>query len=82
MHTMSAVTHFTDDAVGIVEMMSGHEETLACDTLVSSFGGAPADGLYKAIKGAYAEVHRIGDCVAPRNADAAIFEGSKLARVI
>lgn len=34
------------------------------------------DSLYRSLKGSVAELHRIGDCVAPRTTDAAIFEGA------
>ncbi len=82
MHVMSALTRFADSVVEGVEMMTEEPFTIECDSVVSSFGGLAADGLYKELKGTVGELHRIGDCVAPRTADSAIFEGSRVGRVI
>jgi mycofactocin system FadH/OYE family oxidoreductase 2 len=45
------------------------------DTVVAAMGNEADDGLYKALKGHVKELYRIGDCVAPRKADMAIYEG-------
>ena len=46
------------------------------DTVVLAFGPKADDSLYFALKGKVtAELHRIGDCVAPRKIDHAIYEG-------
>jgi mycofactocin system FadH/OYE family oxidoreductase 2 len=45
------------------------------DTVVAAMGNEADDGLYKALKGRVKELYRIGDCVAPRKADMAIYEG-------
>ena len=46
---------------------------------MSSFGGIVDSSLYDSLKGRVA-VHRIGDAVAPRTADFAIFDGATLGR--
>lgn len=79
---MSALTGFDGGSVSGVEMMTGEEFELPCDTLISSFGGVADDSLYFALKGRVTDLHRIGDCLAPRTADSAIFEGSRLGRII
>ena len=38
-------------------------------------GAKANDELYFALKGAVENLHRIGDCVAPRKLDHAIYEG-------
>jgi hypothetical protein len=38
-------------------------------------GAKANDELYGALKGGVANLHRIGDCVAPRKLDHAIYEG-------
>jgi hypothetical protein len=48
------------------------------DTLVLAIGQQVDDSLYHALKGQVAELHRIGDCVAPRKLDMAIWEGHKV----
>jgi mycofactocin system FadH/OYE family oxidoreductase 2 len=50
------------------------------DSLVLAMGQQTQDQLYFALKGKVAELHRIGDCVAPRKIDMAIWEGHKIGR--
>ncbi len=52
------------------------------DTLVMAMGQQVEDELYFALKGKVKELYRIGDCVAPRKVDMAIWEGHKLGREI
>lgn len=52
------------------------------DTIVLIMGKRPNDGLYFALKGKVPELHRIGDCVAPRKVSEAIWEGETTARKI
>jgi mycofactocin system FadH/OYE family oxidoreductase 2 len=48
------------------------------NTIILDMGNVAEDGLYKQLKGQIQELHRIGDCVAPRGIDMAIFEGRKV----
>ena len=82
MRAMSALTGFSQGRVDGVDMICGTSFTLECDTLVSCFGGVADDSLYRSLKGSVAELHRIGDCVAPRTTDAAVFEGGRIGRLI
>ncbi|MHB8765874.1 MAG: mycofactocin system FadH/OYE family oxidoreductase 2 [Deferrisomatales bacterium] len=50
------------------------------DSVVLAVGQQADDGLYKALKGKVKELHRIGDCVAPRKVDMAIWDGHKVGR--
>ena len=52
------------------------------DTLVLAMGQKSDDGLYMELKGKVPELYRIGDSVAPRKVDMAIWEGHKLGREI
>ncbi len=52
------------------------------DTVVLAMGQAVDEDLYFALKGKVKELHRIGDCVAPRKVDMAIWEGHKVGREI
>jgi hypothetical protein len=52
------------------------------DSVVLAVGQEVDDGLYKALKGRVKELYRIGDCVAPRKVDMAIWEGHKVGRQI
>jgi mycofactocin system FadH/OYE family oxidoreductase 2 len=51
---------------------------LACDWVVCAVPPEPEDGLWHDLAGAPFEVHRIGDCVAPRRAHAAVIEGERV----
>ena len=45
------------------------------DSVVAVLGNDADDELYFALKGKVRELHRVGDCVAPRRVDSAILEG-------
>jgi 2,4-dienoyl-CoA reductase (NADPH2) len=47
--------------------------------VVCSVHQRPDDDLFHALDGAPFEVHRIGDCLAPRRAHAAVIEGDRVA---
>ncbi len=52
------------------------------DTIVLDMGNATDDTLYFELKGHVKELHRIGDSIAPRGIDMAIFEGRKIGEII
>lgn len=52
------------------------------DTVVLAYPGRADCSLYALLKGAVPELHRIGDCVAPRKVDMAILEGHDIGRRI
>ena len=69
-------TAIEDDRVSIVNLYTGGPETIeGVDTVVLAAGSKADDGLYFALKDRVPELHRIGDCVAPRKLDHAIYEG-------
>jgi 2,4-dienoyl-CoA reductase (NADPH2) len=52
------------------------------DTIVLAIHRKADSSLYEALKGRVPDLHRIGDCVAPRRAHAAIIEGEKAGRAV
>lgn len=50
------------------------------DTVVHALSAVADNQLYKLLKGKMKELHAIGDCVAPRRIESAIYEGSKIGR--
>jgi NADPH-dependent 2,4-dienoyl-CoA reductase/sulfur reductase-like enzyme len=50
---------------------------LACDWVACAVPAEPADELWRALAAAPFEVHRVGDCRAPRRAHAAVIEGER-----
>jgi NADPH-dependent 2,4-dienoyl-CoA reductase/sulfur reductase-like enzyme len=65
-----------------IEEKDGGKITLPADRVVFSIGNRPENGLFDHIKSMGYEVHRIGDCLEPRSAKAAIYEGAVLGRAI
>jgi mycofactocin system FadH/OYE family oxidoreductase 2 len=64
------------DRVSLFNLYTGAPETIeGVDTVVLVAGSKANDELYLALKGRVENVHRIGDCVAPRKLDHAIYEG-------
>lgn len=67
--------------VSLFNLYTGEPEPSAeADTIVLGTGPKANDELYFALKGRVGELHRIGDCVAPRKLDHAIYEGSLAGR--
>ncbi len=52
------------------------------DTVVLAVHRQANDTLYHALKGKVAAIYRVGDCVAPRRAHAAIIEGERVGRTV
>jgi 2,4-dienoyl-CoA reductase (NADPH2) len=51
---------------------------LECDWAVCAIPPEPEDGLWRALAGAPFPVYRVGDCLAPRRAHAAVIEGERV----
>jgi len=58
------------------------DEWSGFDSIVLAMGQKSDDSLYTSLKGKVPELYRIGDSVAPRKVDMAIWEGHKLGREI
>jgi 2,4-dienoyl-CoA reductase (NADPH2) len=56
---------------------TGRTDLRQADWVVLAVPPAPADELYLAAKGVLPDVRRVGDCVAPRRAHAAVVEGQR-----
>jgi mycofactocin system FadH/OYE family oxidoreductase 2 len=69
------------DRVAIFNLYTGAPEAIeGVDTVVLATGAKADDELYLALKDEAANVHRIGDCLAPRKLDHAIYEGELAGR--
>jgi pyruvate/2-oxoglutarate dehydrogenase complex dihydrolipoamide dehydrogenase (E3) component len=67
-------------SVTVFNLFTGQETALDADTVVLATGPRANDALYLSLKGRVASLHRIGDCVAPRKLDHAIYEGELAGR--
>lgn len=66
----------------VYEVWGGVEREVAADTVVLALLRTPADALFQEIRDDFPEVHRIGDCWAPRKTEDAIYEGEKVGRAL
>jgi mycofactocin system FadH/OYE family oxidoreductase 2 len=68
-------------SVSIFNLYTGATETLEdVDTVVLATGAQANEELYFALRGTIENLHRIGDCLAPRKLDHAIYEGELAGR--
>ena len=64
------------DTVSVFNLYTGAQDSIeGVDTVVLATGSKARDELYFALKGRVENLHRIGDCLAPRKLDHAIYEG-------
>jgi mycofactocin system FadH/OYE family oxidoreductase 2 len=69
--------------VVVGNVYSGAEQRIeGVDTVVLATGSRSTDALYRALKGRVAELHAVGDCVAPRGVHQAILDGTRVGRAI
>jgi mycofactocin system FadH/OYE family oxidoreductase 2 len=68
-------------SVTVFSLYTGAPDTIeGVDTVVLATGPKANDDLYFALKGEVENLHRIGDCLAPRKLDHAIYEGELAGR--
>ena len=77
--TDSVVKEWRGDGATIYSFMTGLETKREFDSLVLACANIPEDGLARALEEDRRPVFTIGDCVSPRQAPAAIFEGRRIA---
>ncbi|MFH0821154.1 MAG: mycofactocin system FadH/OYE family oxidoreductase 2 [Pseudomonadota bacterium] len=71
-----AVIEIQGDVLKAVQVYTGEFlEITGYDTIILVAGNTATDELYFALKGKVPELHRIGDCLAPRRLDMAVLEG-------
>jgi 2,4-dienoyl-CoA reductase (NADPH2) len=80
--TDSVIVGLEDGALTVLHHPTGATAPKSADWVVLAVPGTPADALYHDLKAALAathvELHRVGDCVAPRRAHAAVIEGNRV----
>lgn len=83
LETHTTIIGFEDNAAQLLNVYSEEVNTLEADSLVVAERREARTGLAEAVRKRgfdEASVHRIGDCVAPRLIDKAIYDGEMLAR--
>ena len=76
-----------DGTATVLAMWAGTTEQVPVDTVVLMMGRQPSTELYSALEGTFPgdgdhSLHRIGDCVTPRDADSAFYEGERAGRLV
>jgi 2,4-dienoyl-CoA reductase-like NADH-dependent reductase (Old Yellow Enzyme family) len=77
--TDAAITAWHGDGAEVVDLRDGASERIAADALVLATVNESQTWLQEGLHGSGLELHAIGDCVAPRLAVMAIYEGRELA---
>ncbi len=77
-HRLSSVE---DNGVFVTDQ-EGNEVFIEAESVVVSIGNKPDNSLYDEIKPLGIELYQIGDCLEPRSAKAAIYEGAVIGRAI
>ncbi len=80
--TDSAVAVWHADGATVADLLTGAEKRLPFDSLVLATANLPETALADALAGSGLEIRAVGDCVAPRHAPAAIYEGRKAGRAL
>jgi NADPH-dependent 2,4-dienoyl-CoA reductase/sulfur reductase-like enzyme len=75
----AALTAWRGDGADVVDLRDGTRQRIAADALVLATVNAAQTRLQEGLADSGREVHSIGDCVAPRLAVMAIYEGRELA---
>jgi 2,4-dienoyl-CoA reductase-like NADH-dependent reductase (Old Yellow Enzyme family)/thioredoxin reductase len=81
MMTETTLKTVEDNGV-LVSDKDGNELFLEAERVVIAIGSRPDNQLYEQLEPLGYELHRIGDCLEPRSAKAAIYEGGVLGRSI
>ena len=76
--TESVVDEWLGDAAILMDLTNSEKQTISFDTLVLSTPNQPFNNLEQELRNSTKEFYLIGDCVAARQANAAIFEGRRL----
>lgn len=82
-HPLSVLNSVTVGEARLRHLYTGSEIAVdGIDTVVSAAFPVAEDGLYRTLKADSRDVRLIGDAVAPRSVEAAVFEGQNVARMI
>lgn len=79
----TALTEIAPNHIKTIHLWSNEQRDIRdIDTVVMATGFTANDGLYQSLKRQVNEIYRVGDCLAPRRADHAIWDGEQVGRLI
>ena len=76
--TEAAVKEWHGDGATVLDLLDGSERRLDCDALILATPPVSETSLQEDLAGSALELHSIGDCIAPREANNAFYEGRRL----
>jgi pyruvate/2-oxoglutarate dehydrogenase complex dihydrolipoamide dehydrogenase (E3) component len=80
---LRAVRAVEDSTVVLEDVSTGRPDRLeGVDSVVAAAGSVADDDLYRRLRGRVADLWMVGDCVAPRTALEAIYEGHAAGRAL
>ena len=70
--------------VVVYNVLTGAERRISdVDSVVLCYGGVPDNSLYRSLKGRWGkELYQVGDCVAPRRIQEAVYDGARIGRML
>ena len=74
----SVVMGWAQGELSVLHHVSGRMLAISADWVVLAVPGTPADGLYLDLRAAGVDVHRVGDCIAPRRVHSAVVDGQRI----
>ena len=80
--TEHRVTRIEDNGVFVVPKDGSEEVLIEAESVVIAIGNRPEDSLEKQLGSLGIPMHKIGDCLEPRSAKSAIYEGAVIGREI
>jgi 2,4-dienoyl-CoA reductase (NADPH2) len=78
----SVVMGWDGRALNVLRHTSGAMREVEADLVVLAVPNRPAEGLYQELRTAGVTAHRVGDCLAPRRAHAAVIDGDRIGAVL
>ncbi len=80
---LTALASVAPDAVTVVNTFTGRERRIdGVDTVVLACGSRARDDLSQALAGRVPDIHRVGDCVAPRRLVHAMLSGARVGSLV
>lgn len=71
-----------DGTAELSDIWVGGRETVPASSIVLVMGRKSNSGLYQSLADSRCEVHRVGDCLAPRDVDMAFYDGERVGREV
>ncbi|HEY5334265.1 MAG TPA: NAD(P)-binding protein, partial [Solirubrobacterales bacterium] len=77
------IADIADGKATIASVWGGGQHVAELDSIVINMSRSPERALYEELLGGFkGELHRAGDCLAPRHVDEAIYDGEKVGRAL